>query len=283
MTFAGSPVWSWMLFSFCLGIIVTGIVSGGIYLNQRNEETSKSKGGEVTPIVEKPRLVVPRPPVHNLNLPIEIAEVKPPILPPVAFLPLPEARAENGWPVYELQEEGFALSLPEDWRQIDLNPEKFEANISEMLKRNPEFKPVIDGFQKQIASGVKFIGINQTTMTTGLATNVNVLRLPIPPWMTLDSVVEETLNQMGNLSTISKPIFHERVKIAGVEVERLSFQITINNPVQKIVQSMTQFVMFSDGEVYFVTFGTLSNRQEQDAPIIEKIAKSFRLIKRRQD
>src|SRR5262249_23621941 len=95
------------------------------------------------------------------------------------ILPVPQTTTEAGWPLYEVPAEGFALSLPPDWRQIDMDPKTFEAKFSELARQNPEFEGMRENMRTQIKAGIKFYGLDSTTQRTGFATNVNVLRLPL--------------------------------------------------------------------------------------------------------
>ena len=62
-------------------------------------------------------------------------------------LPVPDARDEKGWPVYEVRAEKFALALPPNWRSIDMSPEGFESRLQETLKQNPEHAKALGGLR----------------------------------------------------------------------------------------------------------------------------------------
>ncbi len=195
--------------------------------------------------------------------------------------PVPEAKAESGWPLYQVPAEGFALALPSDWRQFDMNPTTFEARFSETLKQNPDLKGMLETIRQQIAKGIKFFGLHEPTMRTGFATNVNVLCLPLPPEGTLDFVVADTLKQLESLPSVTKPIDHERVKTPAGDCERFRYKMAIQTPTGKTVSiALTQFVFVKGATGYVMSLGSLVSQEAQYADTFEKIGQSFRFIKK---
>lgn len=199
---------------------------------------------------------------------------------PGKIMPVPEAKAEDGWPLYEVPAEGFALALPPDWRQFDMNPATFEAKLDETLKKNPEFKPLLANLRQQLGAGFKFFGIDETSLKTGAVTNVNVLRLPIPPGRDLDTIVAETVRQVESLPTATKPIVHERVKITAGDAERFHYKWTMQAPTgQNIPLTVTQFILVKGTDHYVVTMTAVGDQDAKYAATFEKIGQSFRFLK----
>src|SRR5579862_2680403 len=57
------------------------------------------------------------------------------ITPPLGTVQeVPQAKAENGWPLYELPNEGIAIALPPDWRRVDMDPANIDSTFKEILK-----------------------------------------------------------------------------------------------------------------------------------------------------
>jgi hypothetical protein len=197
----------------------------------------------------------------------------------VTVLPVPGAVDENGWPRYELAAEGFAVSLPPDWRQLDLAPEKFQAVYDEMTAKNPEFAPLLRGVREQAGRGVKFFGFDPATAGTGLATNVNVMRQPVPG-VTLDAAVADTLRAMEGLPDVAKPVAHERLTLRAGECERLRYRLTMTAPTgQRATLALTQYVAVSGGNLYVMTMGILPHREAEYAGVFEGVGRSFRILK----
>jgi hypothetical protein len=194
--------------------------------------------------------------------------------------PVPHARAEGGWPLYEVPAEGFALALPPDWRQIDMNPATFEAKFQETLKQNPQFEALHANLRQQVMAGTRFVGFDEATIQTGFATNVNVLRLPLPPGGTLDTAAAQSLRDLEKVPNVTKPIAHERVKIATADSERFRYKVTAQvAPGQTQALSITQFLFVKGTNGYMVTLTTLSAREVHYAATFEKIGQSFRFLR----
>jgi hypothetical protein len=198
---------------------------------------------------------------------------------PGKILPVPQVKTESGWPLYEVPAEGFALALPPDWRQFDMNPATFEASIQETMKQNPHFEPMLGNLRQQLTAGIKFFGLDEATLNTGFATNVNVLRIRLPPGGTLTAVAD-TVRQMESLPNFIKPIVHERLKMATGDRERLRCKLTMQMPTgQTVTLACTQFVLVKGNDGFAVTLTTLQEHEAKYAETFDKIGNSFRIIR----
>jgi hypothetical protein len=199
---------------------------------------------------------------------------------PGKVLPVPENRDEKGWPFYEVAAEGFGLALPPDWRQFDMDPKRFQAKYDEVMAKNPELAHLLSNARQQIANGVKFFGFDQATVGTGFATNVNVLRHPIPPGQTLDTVVAETIRQIDGVPEVAKPVVHERVTLASGARERLRYNISMRSPDGKSnVLVITQYIVVKGTDSYIVTMTTGRDQEDKYAKTFDGIGRSFRPLK----
>jgi hypothetical protein len=195
-------------------------------------------------------------------------------------VPVPEARNETGWPLYEVKAEGFGLALPPEWRQFDMNPKTFEAKFQEALKQNPQFEPMLGNLRQQVTSGVKFFGFDPATVRTGFATNVNVIRHPLPGRMNLDAAATGALKEIESLPTVNKPVAHARVNAAAGDCERFRFKMVMKTPNGKnLAISTTQFLFVKENESYVVTLTTLPEYETKYAATFDKIGQSFQFIK----
>ena len=197
----------------------------------------------------------------------------------ITTLPVPEAKSEAGWPVYELPAEGFALELPPGWRQFDMDPKTFEAKFKEAMKKNPQLEPMLGSLRQQIAGGVKFFGFDEA-MQGGFTTNINVIRLPLTPGENLDSAVADALTQYANMPSVIKPVTHERLTMATGDRERIKVKMTVNSATgQQITIATTQFILTKDKNGYSVTLTTTADQESKYAATFDRIGRSFRFSK----
>src|SRR5437763_16870392 len=78
--------------------------------------------------------------------------------PPATIMPVATTRDDGGWPLYEKPAEGFAVALPPDWRQIDMDPKTFEGKLKEVAQQNPQIQGMAANLRQQIAAVDKFFG-----------------------------------------------------------------------------------------------------------------------------
>lgn len=159
---------------------------------------------------------------------------------------------EDPWLTYKVPEEGFSLKLPRKWGQRDLD-------------------------KQQIKQGVKFVAMDESTINTGFATNVNVMREQNPMKATdLDVVVAFTWKEMSNYP-IKGEVVHKRLNLAAGDCERYHFQMTVNIPQtgKSALGSFTSFNFVKGTYSYVVTLTTLPENEEYYAPIFERIGQSF--------
>jgi len=191
-------------------------------------------------------------------------------------MPVPSAKDPSGWPVYQVSGEDFSIALPPDWRQIDMNPQKFEAGMQEAIRQNPQMQAMAGNLRQQMTKGVKFFGLDQTTIGTAFATNVNIIRVPLPPGGTLDSIVSESLRQYESLSNVTKPVNHERLG----DRERLRVRMSMNMPDgQTQTLANTQYILVHGKDAFVVTLTTLPDQETKYTATFDKIGQSFRFLK----
>ncbi len=192
--------------------------------------------------------------------------------------PLAPVSTEPGWAEYRMAADGFTISLPPDWRQVDMDPKTFDRITNEVVRQKPELRPMFANLREQIAAGCRFFGFDMPSAKTGFATNVNVICFHLRPGDTLDSVVADNLAQMEGLSTISKPIAHERIMSSGGDRERLRYLLTTRTANgQDSTKSVTQYFLAKGKNGFALTLVTLPDQAAKYAQVSEKIATSFRL------
>jgi hypothetical protein len=198
--------------------------------------------------------------------------------PAVQILPVAETKDEGGWPLYEVPAEGFALALPPGWRRFDMDPKTFEASFNGVLAQNPQFGAMAGNLRQQMASGVKFFGLDEATLGTGFATNVNVVRVPLPPAGGLDAAVADSVKQLESLPNVVKPVARERLPAGGRE--RLRFRMTMNAAAgRSATVVVTQYLAVRDKDGYALTLTTLAEQEAKYAATFEKVGQSFRFTK----
>jgi hypothetical protein len=191
--------------------------------------------------------------------------------------PVPETKDESGWPVYQVTAQGFSLSLPPDWRHIEMDPATWEAKSKEILQQNPQLEQMLAGFKQQMTAGIKFYGFDEGTIGTRFGTNINVGLLAVPAGATLDTIVAQTMVQYESAPGVLKPVEQKRLKTKAGDCARIQFKMTMNTPNKgQMTMALTQFVFFQNDKCFVVTGTTRLESEAKYAATFEKIGQSFR-------
>jgi hypothetical protein len=196
-------------------------------------------------------------------------------------LPAPKATAANGWPLYEVPDEGFAIALPADWVGMQANPQSFDGMIRQMAANNPGLANYADTMRQQVKAGIKFFGLDKEAAATGRGTNAVVMRLGLPSGMTLKDIVDLNVEQMKGAFKMVGPLNRERKTTRDGECERLVFTVQINGPAgQAAAVTQTQYYYVSKTDYYVVGVTTAPENAGPLAGTVTGICESFRLLKK---
>jgi hypothetical protein len=190
----------------------------------------------------------------------------------------PEAPDDRDWPVYEVRSHKFALSLPPEWRQIDMSPEGFESGLRETLKHNPEFAAALRTLPQQAANGIRLFGFDPASVRSINSTNINVLHVTLPAETTLDKFAADSLKTLEGTPSVSKPIAHERVKLTQGDCERVSYRMSLRNPSgNETTLVMIQYTEVRGKDLFIMTMATVPGQEPKYAGIFERIGQSSRI------
>jgi hypothetical protein len=185
--------------------------------------------------------------------------------------------------IYEKPNEGFAIGLPTSWVSFDLDAEALDTLIETVKKTNPDLANILSSqMQSLIVAGVKYFALDlgPGTVSKGGATNLNIIREPLPFKMSLDAYVQLSVGQIENLPSVVKPVKHKTVQIMAGEAEELKYLLRTNTPNgQAIKVAITQYAFLDDKTAYIITLTTIADQAAKYAPIFAEIGRSFRLLK----
>lgn len=200
-------------------------------------------------------------------------------VPPTAA-PIPTL--EPDWTLYEKPEYGFAIALPPRWEQIDMDAQTLEASLEMLGDENPEMATLLSGQASSLViSGIKFFGfdVSVEAVSTGFATNVNVLSQPLGMEMSLDVFTQVTVAQLENMELVKGRVSQRRVNLSTGEAVELKYRMEMQVPYGGTVTiAVTQYAFIRGEDAYVITLGTTEDQVETYAPLFEKIAQSFRLL-----
>ena len=125
---------------------------------------------------------------------------------------------------------GFALTLPDGWRRIDLAGDDVDRFMDAGLDAmSPE---AADALRNQVrtmaASGIKLFAIDQNGITPEFVTNANVLVLPTGG-VSLDLIEPTVVSQLeATLTDINGDVETERVTLPAGEALKISYELGLS-------------------------------------------------------
>jgi hypothetical protein len=187
--------------------------------------------------------------------------------------PTPSPTLEAGWKPYTVTAEGFVIAVPGSWDRIDLNLSASE--LASAFKDHPEFVKVAQ--QVELNKVVKLFAVDNQTLGTGFATNLNVIVIPVPDTVTsLDQVVTA---ELATFTWLQISPAKQRVRLRAGDAEQLEYTLPTNDASgAKVPAAVTQWVLLrlsGQRAEYVITLTTRADQASTYATTFGKIADTF--------
>jgi hypothetical protein len=192
------------------------------------------------------------------------------------------ALLDSGWIRYTKESEGFALALPPEWLQVDMNPATIDAALKKLANSDPKFKSMLtEQVRSAAANGLKFFGFNvPKDLTSEEIALMNVSKSSTATDMPLETIARAALNQYNELPTVLKPVTLERVQLPAGDARRFHAKLKLQDGTGKAREvELIQYILINGGYPYIISFNVPSGQAETYAPIFEKIVQSFQFVK----
>ncbi len=197
---------------------------------------------------------------------------------------IPAVGVDQGWRLYAVDDDGYAIGLPPSWQQMDVDPAAIQAATDNLKAKNPSLASVFGAQASMLAAtGIKFFGfdLDAQSLASNLATNVNVLREPLPQAVNLDTYAKLSAAQLERLSNVQKPIAQRRVSIAAGDAQEFKYSLKITQPNgETFSTATTQYLVVRGQDAFVITLTTSVSQEKNYAATFEKIGKSFRWLSR---
>jgi len=200
---------------------------------------------------------------------------------PISHEPPP---LDGGWTLANVQKEGFAIALPPGWIEFDLSQSDLESAFSEMSQANPQMANALSGQIASLAAqGIKLYAVESAAnyASTGFASNLNIIKQPVPDDMTLDQLAKQSLDEIKKQLNLTQDIkfFKNRLNINSGEAERVQYSLNINLPAGKsLPASFSQYISIYGGNAYILTYTTTDAQFDQYSVLFDKSAKSLTFL-----
>lgn len=205
--------------------------------------------------------------------------------PTPTFTPTPEAPAgavlPEGWTLYEIEDEGYAIALPPDWEQIDVDPETLEASINAVADQNPELAGFLENQAAILATqDISFFGfdLSKGSAYSDFVTNVNIIVQHLEAAISMDFMLEMSVPMLENLFELEEEVDQEIINLSAGEAGRLQYGFDVEGVNGNVEVVITQYIFIIDESMYTLTLSTKAEEIQDREAIFEQIVDSFHLI-----
>jgi hypothetical protein len=167
---------------------------------------------------------------------------------------------------------GFTLGLPPGWQSF---PTTTDAKaFTELEKTDPARAAILRAaFGGELSPFIKFIAFDiDTPLSRTFATNMNVIVVAAPRG--LDALVDNDVAQVRGAEGVASTVQTQRITLPAGEAAIVTAQVRLaGNPQLAVV---THYVLELDELGFILQFTTLADHLEEQGPVFEDVARSFR-------
>jgi hypothetical protein len=179
------------------------------------------------------------------------------------------AGMDDGWPLYAVPGEGFAVALPPTWGCFDMDAEKFDAHLQATLRQKPELASFTAIAREHLAGGNRFFGVDVPAIGKAFPTMVLVARPALPAADFVQATVTELGKSPGTVLGERR-----RVKLKHGEAEEI--QYTKKEDSSAFTVSLYVLTQPGDGPLLVLTI--LTDRPKENAAVLKRISDSVRFL-----
>ncbi len=189
---------------------------------------------------------------------------------------------ESGWKFHTVQEHGFGIGLPATWEPQELQPATLGSTIQALREKNPL---VADALRLQgeglVAAGVLFFAADLAPGASNgqVLTNVTLFRQTQLQEFDFDFYFKANLQQLNEMEGATKPVANRRFQTEVGEMGEARYRMAIAGvDGQPLTSSISQYMFLRRQNAYLLTLTSPLALETKNAPVFEKIAKSFRWL-----
>ena len=151
--------------------------------------------------------------------------------------PTESASSVAGWT--DVSTSGIALRFPDDWELIDLTKESFEQGADKVFGSDPKFAALRSQVSAAAQQGLyKLFAFETATLSSGFATNCDVVIQDMPGQETLEQVAEANLAAMASLVTNGTQPKLEYVSLKSGRSALIRAEMTTADPSVPVLVSL---------------------------------------------
>ena len=186
------------------------------------------------------------------------------------------ASSVAGWK--DVSTSGIALRFPNDWELIDLTREDFEQGADRVFGSDPKFAAVRSQVSAAAQQGMyKLFAFETATLSSGSATNCNVVIQDMPGQETLEQVAEANLAAMASLVTNGTQPKLEYVSLKSGRSALIRAEMTTADPSVPVLVSLV-YLNIKGSKQVAVTFTAPRTDETHIRTIADQVMDAFRFV-----
>ena len=172
---------------------------------------------------------------------------------------------------YTSAEDGYSITLPAGWLPLAESSTMIQASIDALNSDNPAMATMLEEQLARLGDiPISLIAFDLTpeTLSNGFATNVNVMRQPVPAGFTLNYLVQFSAGQLERVLGLSDAAESTQAVLPAGETIILDYQLN-----DQVVAR--QYYLLHNQALYIVTFSASASLADSSVILFNELMQSF--------
>ncbi|MCB0189641.1 MAG: SH3 domain-containing protein, partial [Caldilineaceae bacterium] len=168
-------------------------------------------------------------------------------------------------------EDSFAITLPATWLPLADSSNLIQSSLDALQSENPAMATLLQEQLTQldeIPISLIAFDLAPETLSSGFATNINVMRQPVPAGFTLEFLVQFSAGQLEQVLGLSAPAQSTKAMLPAGETIILDYQLNS----QAIAR---QYYLLQNQSLYIVTFSASASLADSSVILFNEMMQSF--------
>jgi len=175
---------------------------------------------------------------------------------------------------YRSAEDGYSITLPATWLPLAESSRVINASISALENENPAMATMLEdqlSLLGDIPISLIAFDLAPETLSSGFATNLNVMKQPVPAGFSLDYLVQFSAEQLEQVLGLSDAAESTHVVLPAGETIILDYQIS-NQAIAR------QYYLMNNQALYIVTFSASATLADSSIILFNELMQSFAFV-----
>ena len=179
-----------------------------------------------------------------------------------------------GWK--EVATSGVAIQFPDDWKALDLAREDVEKAVEQAFGNDPQFAAL----RAQVSEGakqglIKLMAFKTSSITSGFATNCNIIIQEVPRGVTIEHVAQDTVRQISSVVVPGTTPRVDYLSLAVGRTARTTSEIRMPN-MPAVPLTSIGYTILKGSQIVVVTFTTPTSEAAGIKATADKSMERFR-------